>query len=142
MVTKLDHIGVAVEGLAQALKPYQEGLGITPSAIEEVADQGVRIAFLPVGDSEIELLEPTSPDSPVARFLEKRGEGLHHICLEVDDLEATLSRLKAQGVRLIDETPRPGGQGKRIAFVHPHGLHGVLLELAQRVDLDPKDHSS
>ena len=142
MIIKVDHIGVAVESLAQALKPYQEGLGIQPSALEEVADQGVHIAFLPVGDTEIELLEPTSPDSPVARFIERRGEGLHHICLEVDDLEATLRKLKAQGVRLIDETPRDGGLGKRIAFVHPRGLHGVLLELSQGSNLEPEDHSS
>ena len=142
MITKVDHIGVAVEGLAEALEPYQEGLGITPSAIEEVADQGVRIAFLPVGDTEIELLEPTSPESPVARFLERRGEGLHHICLEVDDLEATLGKLKAQGIRLIDETPRDGGRGKRVAFVHPRGLHGVLLELTQPSNLEPGNHSS
>ena len=141
MITKVDHIGVAVENLDEALKLYQEGLGIQPSALEEVADQGVRIAFLPVGDTEIELLEPTSPDSPVARFLARRGEGLHHICLEVNDLEAALKRLKAQGIRLIDETPRDGGLGKRIAFVHPHGLHGVLLELSQRSDLEPEDHS-
>ena len=109
--------------------------------LAEHADQGVRIAFLPVGDTEIELLEPTSPDSPVARFLARRGEGLHHICLEVNDLEAALKRLKAQGIRLIDETPRDGGLGKRIAFVHPRGLHGVLLELSQRSDLEPEDHS-
>ena len=131
MIIKVDHIAIAVRDLEQALKPYQEALGLTPSDVEEVTDQQVRIAFLPVGDTDIELLEPTAADSGVARFLEKRGEGLHHICLEVDDLEATLAALKAQGVRLIDEKPRDGGRGKRIAFVHPRSMQGVLVELIQ-----------
>ncbi len=131
MIIKVDHIAIAVRDLEQALKPYQEALGLTLSDVEEVTDQQVRIAFLPVGDTDIELLEPTAADSGVARFLEKRGEGLHHICLEVDDLEATLATLKAQGVRLIDEKPRDGGRGKRIAFVHPRSMQGVLVELIQ-----------
>jgi len=132
MIIKLDHIAIAVKDLERALKPYTAALGLTVSDTEEIPDQQVRIAFLPVGDTEIELLEPTSADSGVAKFLEKRGEGLHHICLEVDDLEATLARLKAQGIRLIDEEPRDGGKGKRIAFVHPRSMQGVLIELTER----------
>ena len=131
MIIRVDHIAVAVRDLEQALVPYREALGLTPSEIEEIPDQKVRIAFLPVGDTEIELLEPTSDDTGVARFIQKRGEGLHHICLQVDDLEATLARLKAKGVRLIDEEPRDGGGGKRIAFVHPRSMQGVLLELTE-----------
>jgi len=131
MIIKLDHVAVAVRDLELALKPYRDGLGLIPSGIEEVPAQGVRIAFLPAGDTEIELLEPTSAGTPVDRFLERRGEGLHHICLEVDDLEATLKRLKTQGIELIDETPRDGGRGKRIAFLHPRAFHGVLVELTE-----------
>jgi len=131
MITKVDHIAVAVRDLERALVPYREALGLTPSEIEDVPDQEVRIAFLPIGQTEIELLEPTSDDTGVARFIQKRGEGLHHICLQVDDLETTLASLKAQGVQLIDEEPRDGGQGKRIAFVHPRSMGGVLLELTE-----------
>lgn len=131
MIIKMDHIAIVVRSLEHALKPYQDTLGLTPSEIQEVPDQQVRIAFLPVGDTEIELVEPTVTDSGVARFLDKRGEGLHHICLEVSDLDTTLASLKAQGVRLIDEKPRDGGRGKRIAFVHPRSMQGVLIELIE-----------
>jgi len=131
MIIKLDHIAIVVKDLERALKPYQEALGLTVSNMEEIPGQQVRIAFLPIGDTEIELLEPTAADSGVAKFLEKRGEGLHHICLEVDDLQATLAKLKAQGMRLIDEEPRDGGKGKRIAFVHPRSMNGVLIELTE-----------
>lgn len=131
MIIKLDHIAMAVKDLESALKPYTEALGLTVSKMEEIQGQQVRIAYLPIGDTEIELVEPTTDDSGVAKFLEKRGEGLHHICLEVDDLKATLTRLKAQGVRLIDEEPRDGGKGKRIAFVHPRSMNGVLIELTE-----------
>jgi len=131
MIIKLDHIAMAVKDLESALKPYIEALGLTVSKMEEIQGQQVRIAYLPIGDTEIELVEPTTDDSGVAKFLEKRGEGLHHICLEVDDLKATLTRLKAQGVRLIDEEPRDGGKGKRIAFVHPRSMNGVLIELTE-----------
>ena len=131
MIIKMDHIAIVVRSLEHALKPYQDALGLTPSEIQEVPDQQVRIAFLPVGDTEIELVEPTVTDSGVARFLDKRGEGLHHICLEVSDLDTTLASLKAQGVRLIDEKPRDGGRGKRIAFVHPRSMQGVLVELIE-----------
>ncbi|MCG2768175.1 MAG: methylmalonyl-CoA epimerase [Chloroflexota bacterium] len=131
MIIKLDHIAMAVKDLESALKPYTEALGLTVSKMEEIQGQQVRIAYLPIGDTEIELVEPTTDDSGVAKFLEKRGEGLHHICLEVDDLKATLTRLKAQGVRLIDEEPHDGGKGKRIAFVHPRSMNGVLIELTE-----------
>jgi len=134
VIIKLDHIAIAVKDLECALKPYQEALGLTVSEMEEIPGQQVRIAYLPIGDTEIELLEPTTDDSGVAKFLEKRGEGLHHICLEVDDLKATLARLKAQGMRLIDEEPRDGGKGKRIAFVHPRSMNGVLIELTEGQD--------
>ena len=131
MIIKLDHIAIAVKDLESALEPYTKALGLTVSDTEEIPDQQVRIACLPIGDTEIELLEPTTDDSGVAKFLEKRGEGLHHICLEVDDLKATLARLKDQGMRLIDEEPRDGGKGKRIAFVHPRSMTGVLIELTE-----------
>jgi methylmalonyl-CoA epimerase len=129
---RLDHVGVAVRSLAEALRPYTEGLGLVIGGTEEVPAQKVRVAFLPIGETRIELLEPTAADSPIARFLERRGEGIHHLCLEVDDLEAALARLKAAGVPLVDDAPRPGAEGCRVAFVHPKGLAGVLLELTER----------
>jgi methylmalonyl-CoA epimerase len=128
----IDHIGIAVSNLQESLSFWETSLGIELHGIEEVAEQKVRTAFLPVGSTEIELLEPTSADSSVARFIEKRGEGLHHIAIEVDDIEAALAELKAKGIQLIDETPRNGAGGARIAFVHPKATHGVLLELCER----------
>jgi len=128
----IDHIGIAVSSLQESLSFWEASLGIELHGIEEVAEQHVRTAFLPVGGTEIELLEPTRPDSSVARFIEKRGEGLHHIAIGVDDIEAALAELKAKGVQLIDETPRNGAGGARIAFVHPKATHGVLLELCER----------
>jgi methylmalonyl-CoA epimerase len=128
----IDHIGIAVSNLQESLSFWETSLGIELHGIEEVAEQHVRTAFLPVGGTEIELLEPTRPDSSVARFIEKRGEGLHHIAIRVDDIEAALAELKAKGVQLIDETPRNGAGGTRIAFVHPKSTHGVLLELCER----------
>jgi methylmalonyl-CoA epimerase len=128
----IDHIGVAVSSLQESLSFWETSLGIELHGIEEVTEQHVRTAFLPVGDTEIELLEPTSPDSTVAKFIEKRGEGLHHIAIRVDDIEAALAELKAKGVQLIDESPRSGAGGTRIAFVHPKSTHGVLLELCER----------
>lgn len=127
---KIDHLGVAVASIDDALSVYR-ALGLVEVKREDVATQKVTAAFLPVGESRIELLEPTSEDSPVAKFLEKRGEGLHHICVEVDDIEASLKALKAQGAPLIDETPKIGAGGAKIAFVHPKGLRGVLTELRQ-----------
>jgi methylmalonyl-CoA/ethylmalonyl-CoA epimerase len=126
----LDHIGIAVKSL-DAAKIY-EALGLSMGHIETVATQGVRTAFLPVGQSSIELLEPTGPDSAVAKFIEKRGEGIHHICFRVDDIEAHLERLKAEGYRLINEAPVPGAHGCRVAFLHPAAGNGVLIELSEK----------
>jgi len=128
----IDHIGIAVTNLQESLSFWETSLGIELHGIEEVAEQKVRTAFLPVGGTEIELLEPTSADSSVARFIEKHGEGLHHIAIRVDDIEAALAEMKAKGIQLIDETPRIGAGGTRIAFVHPKATHGVLLELCER----------
>ncbi|HHV56687.1 MAG TPA: methylmalonyl-CoA epimerase [Firmicutes bacterium] len=131
-ISRIDHVGIAVRSLEEALKFYEGVLGIKASGEEEVPEQLVRTAFLPVGDSEIELLESTSPEGPIARFIEKRGEGIQHIALRVDNIEAALERLKAAGVRLLDEVPRHGAGGARIAFLHPKATGGVLLELTER----------
>jgi len=131
-VKNIDHIGIAVSNLQESLSFWEKSLGIELHGIEEVAEQKVRTAFLPIDDMEIELLEPTSAESSVAKFIEKRGEGLHHIAIRVDDIEAALAELKAKGIQLIDETPRNGAGGSRIAFVHPKATHGVLLELCER----------
>ena len=128
----IDHIGIAVSSLQESLSFWETSLGIELHAIEQVTEQKVRTAFLPVDGTEIELLEPTSADSSVARFIEKHGEGLHHIAIRVDDIEAALAEMKAKGIQLIDETPRIGAGGTRIAFVHPKATHGVLLELCER----------
>ena len=127
---KLDHIGIAVRDIQEAIKVYQEALGLQLEEVVEVQDQKVQVAFFPVGDSNLELVQPTADDTGVARFLASRGEGIHHICLEVDDIEAALEQLKAHEVPLIDRVPRQGAHG-RIAFVHPKGMHGVLLELVE-----------
>jgi methylmalonyl-CoA epimerase len=131
-LTNIDHVGIAVSNLAESLAFWQAALGIELHGIEEVAEQKVKTAFLPVDDTEIELLEPTSADSPIAKFIEKRGEGLHHVAIRVDNIDAALAELKARGVQLIDEVPRKGAGGARIAFVHPKATHGVLLELCER----------
>lgn len=130
-IKKIDHIAIVVENLEDALGVYRDALGMTVTAVREMPDQDVKIAFLPSGDSEIELLEPLHVDSGIGKYLAKRGEGLHHVCLEVDDIEATLADLKAKGAQLIDETPKRGAYG-RVAFIHPKGAHGVLVELVQR----------
>jgi methylmalonyl-CoA/ethylmalonyl-CoA epimerase len=127
---RLDHIGIAVKSL-DAAKIYQD-LGLAVQHTETVETQRVKTAFLSVGDSNLELLEPTSPDSPIAKFIEKRGEGIHHICLRVDDLEAHLERLKSEGYRLINEAPVPGAHGCRVAFLHPAAGNGVLIELSEK----------
>jgi methylmalonyl-CoA/ethylmalonyl-CoA epimerase len=132
-MTKLDHIGIAVRSLDAAAKIY-ETLGLTIEHTEVVATQGVKTAFLSVGDSNLELLEPTGPDSTIAKFIEKRGEGIHHICLRVDDIESHLARLKAEGYRLINESPVPGAHGCRVAFLHPAAGNGVLIELSEKVE--------
>jgi methylmalonyl-CoA/ethylmalonyl-CoA epimerase len=129
-MTKLDHIGIAVRSLASA-KIYED-LGLAIQHVETVETQRVKTAFLSVGDSNLELLEPTSPDSPIAKFIEKRGEGIHHICLRVENIEAHLERLKAAGYRLINEAPVPGAHGCRVAFLHPSAGNGVLIELSEK----------
>ncbi len=130
MIKKVDHIGIAVHDIEEARQPY-ETLGLTVTHVKEVSDQQVKVAFLPVGDTEVELVQPTTADSGVARFLENRGEGVHHLCFEVDDIEATLADLKAQGMRLIDQEPRQGAFG-RVVFLHPKSAHGVLIELVEK----------
>ena len=129
-MTKIDHIGIVVRDIQQALGFYESALGLSLSQVVEVPDQKVQVAFLPVGESNIELVQPLTDDTGTAKFLEKRGEGIHHICLEVEDIEAALARLKAHGAPLIDEAPRPGAHG-RVAFIHPKGAHGVLIELVE-----------
>jgi methylmalonyl-CoA epimerase len=131
-VTVIDHIGIAVQSIEESLKIWETALGIACTGVEEVEEQKVKTAFLPVGDTEIELLEGTAPDSPVTKFIEKKGEGIHHIALRVENIEETLSELKAKGIRLIDETPRYGAGGARIAFVHPKATGGILLEISER----------
>jgi methylmalonyl-CoA epimerase len=130
-IKRIDHIAIVVESLEPALEVYRDALGMTVTAVKEMPEQDVVMAFLPAGDSEIELLEPSQAESGIGKYLAKRGEGLHHICLEVDDLEATLADLKSKGAQLIDETPKQGANGK-IAFIHPKGAHGVLVELVER----------
>ena len=131
MKATLDHVGIAVSSLADALAFYRDTLGLEVEAPEEVASQGVRAHFIAVGESTLELLEATSSNSPVARFLSKRGPGMHHVALRVDDIVAALADLKARGIRLVDETPRPGAHGSLVAFLHPSSTHGVLVELIQ-----------
>jgi methylmalonyl-CoA/ethylmalonyl-CoA epimerase len=130
-VEKIDHIGIAVNSIDDWIGFYREILGLDYTGSEEISEQKVRVAFLVIGESRIELLEPTSPDSPIAGFLEKRGGGMHHIALKVDDIEEALARHKEAGARLIDETPRVGAHGTRIAFIHPKSSGGVLLELCE-----------
>ena len=129
----LDHIGIAVKDLSAALAFYRDALGLEVEAPEEVVSQRVRAHFVPVGGPKLELLEGTSPESPIAKHIEKRGPGLHHITLRVDDIVQALARLKARGVRLVDEAPRPGAERSLIAFVHPSSTGGVLIELKQNV---------
>lgn len=131
MLTKINHIGVAVVSLEEALPFYRDTLGMEFSGTEEVASQLVKVAFLSVGESKIELLEPTSPESPVAKFLEKNGPGVHHVAYGVDDIEKAIAQLMAGGTRMIDQAPRPGAHGARIAFIHPKSSGGVLTELCE-----------
>ena len=129
--SKIDHLGIAVHSIEQASRFYRDVLGLKPRGIEEVPEQKVRTAFFEIGEVRIELVEPTADGSPIARHLEKRGPGLHHVAYLVDDLPAMLTALKAAGVKLIDESPRHGAHGMKIAFVHPAGTGGVLTELCQ-----------
>ena len=128
---KIEHIGIATPRLDDALQFWRDTLGLEVVDTEEVEEQGVRVAMLPVGEPRIELLEPTGPASPVAKFLEKRGPGIHHVAVRVADIRATLARLKEKGARLIDESPRVGAGGCLVAFVHPSTAGGVLLELVE-----------
>jgi methylmalonyl-CoA/ethylmalonyl-CoA epimerase len=128
---KINHLGIATKGIDEALKFWEDALGLENVHTEIVEDQKVRVAMLPIGDTRIELLEPTSEDSPITKFLEKRGGGIHHIAVEVEDINAALLKLKQQGARLIDENPRVGAEGCLVAFVHPSSANGVLLELVQ-----------
>jgi methylmalonyl-CoA/ethylmalonyl-CoA epimerase len=131
MKARLDHIGIAVSGLAEALAFYRDALGLEVSPPHDVPTEHVRAVFVPVGESSLELLEATSAESPIGRFVERRGPGLHHITLTVPDLDAALASLESRGVRLIDREPRVGAHGSRVAFVHPSSAGGVLLELKQ-----------
>lgn len=132
MIGKIDHIGIAVKSIAEARVFWEETLGLKVTDIEEVAEQKVKTAFLPLGDSEIELLESTDPEGAIAKFIEKKGEGIQHIAFQVQNIEKVLADLKAQGVRLIDEIPRRGAGGAKIAFLHPKTSLGVLVELCER----------
>ena len=129
---RVAHIGIAVRNLDEALRLYHEALGLPLLGQEFVESDGVNVAFLPAGDTELELLEATAPESPVARFIEKRGEGIHHIALEVEDVAESLKILRDRGYRLIDEEPRIGAGGVRVAFVHPRSTSGVLIELCEK----------
>ena len=129
---KIDHIGVATRGIEEAAGFWLSALGVSEIETEEVADQKVRVAMLPLGESRLELLEATSPDSPISKFIEKRGPGIHHLAVRVEDINAALAQLRGQGVRLIDNEPRTGAGGCLVAFVHPSSTGGVLLELVQR----------
>ena len=130
--TVVDHIGIAVKSIDDALAFWQSALGVKCTGVEEVEEQKVKTAFLPIGDTEIELLEATSDESPVAKFIEKKGEGIHHLAIRVENLEAALAELKQKGIRLIDETPRYVAGGAKIAFVHPKSTGGILLEISER----------
>ncbi len=131
MITRINHIGIAVNNIDQALKLYTEVLGLSLKEIEVVEEQRTRTAIQPVGESKIELLESTDPEGPIAKYIEKFGEGMHHLALEVSDIEDALSKLSQSGIPLIDETPRKGVENTRIAFLHPRGTGRVLLELVQ-----------
>jgi methylmalonyl-CoA/ethylmalonyl-CoA epimerase len=129
---KISHLGIATKGIDEALKFWQDALGLENVHTETVEDQKVRVAMLPLGETNIELLEPTAEDSPIQKFLEKRGGGIHHIAVEVENIEASLAKLKAEGMRLIDEKPRVGAEECLVAFVHPSSSGGVLMELVQK----------
>ena len=133
---KIEHIGIATPRLDDALRFWRDALGLEVTHTEVVEEQGVRVAMLPAGEPRVELLEPTGPASPVAKFLEKRGPGIHHIAVRVPDIRAALARLKEGGARLIDERPRVGAEGCLVAFVHPTSAGGVLLELVEHATSD------
>ncbi len=131
-VKHIDHIGIAVKGIEQAGKFYTDILGLKIEDVENVADQKVNVAFIPITDSEVELLESTEPDGPIAKYISARGEGVQHIAFRVEDIDKALEELKERGVRLIDHAPRKGAGGARIAFIHPKETNGVLVEICER----------
>jgi methylmalonyl-CoA/ethylmalonyl-CoA epimerase len=128
---KIDHIGIATRQLENGLAIWRDVLGLQVDSTEELVDQGVRIAMVPIGDTHVELLEALSPETAVGRFVDKRGPGIHHIAVEVDDIQASLAEFKLKGARLVDETPRVGAGGSLVAFIHPSSTDGVLIELVQ-----------
>lgn len=132
MVTKIDHIGIAVKDLNESLKFYEDVLGLKAEGTEVVEEQKVKVAFLPLGDSEVELLESTEEDGPIAKYIAKKGEGIQHIAYRVDDIEKAIEDMKKKGIRMIDEKPRYGAGGAKIAFLHPKSTYGVLVELCER----------
>lgn len=133
-VLKLDHIGIAVKSIDETKKLYSDILGLLHAGSETVEEQKVTTAFFPIGDTEIELLESTAPDGPIAKYLDKKGEGVQHLAFRVDNIEAALEELKAKGIKLIDEKPRMGAGGAKIAFLHPKSTYGVLVEISERED--------
>lgn len=134
MIRKIDHLGLAVKDLEQRLRFYEDKLGLSVAGRETVRSQGVNVAFIPVGETRLELLEPAAADSPITGFLEKRGEGFHHVCFQVDDIDAAHQRLADSGARLITPKPVPGAEGCRVLFIHPSETGGVLVELSQRLE--------
>lgn len=132
MLKKVDHIGIAVKDLDEALKFYQGVLGMGLQGVEVVEEQKVKVAFLPIGDTEVELLESTDKEGPIAKYIEKKGEGIQHIAYRVDNIEEAIEEMKSKGIKMIDEKPRYGAGGAKIAFLHPKSTHGVLIELCQR----------
>jgi len=131
VIRKINHIGIAVKNIEDAAKLYTDGLGLEVHDVENVEEYKLKIAMIPVGESKIELVEPTDPDGAIAKYIEKKGEGLHHLALEVEDIEATLDLLKAKGIPLIDEKPRIGAGGTKVAFLHPRGANRVSIELVE-----------
>jgi methylmalonyl-CoA epimerase len=132
MIARIDHIGIAVQSINESLKFFEEALGMKLDHIATEEGGRTKVAFMPIGSSDVELVEPQDAESGLGRFLAKRGEGVHHICFEVDDIDAALARLKEHGAQLIDETPRTNSSGMKLAFIHPKSAHGVLIELYQR----------
>jgi methylmalonyl-CoA/ethylmalonyl-CoA epimerase len=135
-IKRIDHIAIVVNDIEEALEFWRDGLGLELDHMQDVPEQSSQVAFLPVQDSEIELVKPTTPDSGIARYLEKRGPGMHHVCLEVEDIESSLQHLRSKGIRLINNAPQSGSGGKKYAFIHPESTSGVLVELYQLPNLE------
>ena len=135
-IKRIDHVAIVVEDIDSALVFWRDALGMELDHVEDILSQEVRVAFLPVGESDVELVQPTSPDSGIARYLDKHGPGMHHICLQVDDIDAMLTKLKTRGVQLINPEPITNSAGKKLAFIHPKSTHGVLVELYQLPEME------